>query len=184
MSFTCEKDHLFGSILKNVSKKFFNVTAKNFVLETNSITHTIWKNRNRKHKKSSVFLMFILGSCTMFKKQCLGNSNIWKVQIMSGWKETGNSNCTLYKFLLNGFALLDESFIWYDIWISKQHCPQDNFVHYKVIYHNFINYLLDILCLMHVVMPRVVTPSLTPMWNTNDFSFAIISLGIYGSTRA
>ena len=50
--------------------------------------------------KSSVCLIFDMGSGTMFK-QCLHNSYIWKFQIMSGWKQTGYTLCNLHRFLLN-----------------------------------------------------------------------------------
>ena len=49
-AFKCVKDHPFQSILEKVSEKFFNVMAKNFVSETNSVTHTTEKRKSKTKK--------------------------------------------------------------------------------------------------------------------------------------
>ena len=45
-SFKCMNDHLFETFLKKISEKFFNVMAKNFVSETNSVTHSLKKRKS------------------------------------------------------------------------------------------------------------------------------------------
>ena len=42
-------DHSFQTMVKEIGEKFFNIMAKNFVSEINSITHS-----NRKRKSKSV----------------------------------------------------------------------------------------------------------------------------------
>ena len=43
LNFKCLNDHSFEIFLKQISEKFFNVMAKNFVSETNSVTHSLKK---------------------------------------------------------------------------------------------------------------------------------------------
>ena len=41
LKFRCLNDHSFENFFKQISEKFFNVMAKNFVSETNSVTHSL-----------------------------------------------------------------------------------------------------------------------------------------------
>ena len=45
-NFKCLKDHSFAEYLKKISEKFFNVMAKNFVSELNSVTHSLKKRKS------------------------------------------------------------------------------------------------------------------------------------------
>ena len=50
---TCILEHSFEEIVKGVAEKFFNVMAKNFVSEVNSITHSNRKRKMDKTKRSN-----------------------------------------------------------------------------------------------------------------------------------
>ena len=46
----CEKNDQFEIIRKNVCENFFNVMAKNFVSETNPLTHSKKKDDSKRDK--------------------------------------------------------------------------------------------------------------------------------------
>ena len=50
---TCILEHSFEEIVKGVAEKFFNVMAKNFVSEVNSITHSNRKRKMDTNKRSN-----------------------------------------------------------------------------------------------------------------------------------
>ena len=53
LSSKCVEDHPFTSILEKIVGKSFNVMVKNFVSETNSVTHSLAKQKMKKVKLTS-----------------------------------------------------------------------------------------------------------------------------------
>ena len=51
----CASHHQFEKILTKVIEKFFNVMAKNFVSETNSVTHSLKKRKPKENMIISAY---------------------------------------------------------------------------------------------------------------------------------